>query len=197
MDLPFPSRFVDVNPNPGRHGCHHEECTQRSHAGWCQHWVVLEYSVNKMWDTETWRGKLEAVLPGVYFSFTGVEWCFRGPEKSWFYLVHLRMDRLRHRVNEDMLNQLRRVGEGEPGVKRWLVRSFPHCCSMRRRRGKNFYNLSMACHEEDEVPSSTRGRRRVLFGDEYTRKLLGQIWHQVDARIAQIEAEEPEKTKTG
>lgn len=192
MDLPFPNRFVDVNPNPGRHSdCSHEECMQRSHAGWCQHWVVLEYRINKMWDTDTWREKLTAVLPGVSFSFTGVEWSRRD-----IRLVYLRVDRLRHRVSKDMLEQLRRLGEGELGVKPYLVRPFPHCCNMRRRRGKNLGNLFMACNEDDTVPCGPRvWGSRTLFGDEYTRKLLGQIWHQVDARISQFEAEDAEKSR--
>lgn len=203
MDLPFPKGFVDRSPYSGRHGCGHEGCAEWLDIRglcWCQHWVVLEYGLfDQTWDRDTWRGKLEAVMPGVSFTFTGAERCFYDTGKRQpyvVYLVHLRVDPLRHRVSEEMLSQLRSIEDKKLGVCCLKVRSFPHCCSMRRRRGKNLENLYMACHEQDEV-SSSWSFTRSLFGDDDARVLLKQIWKTVDARIAQIEAEEAEKTEDG
>lgn len=192
LDLPFPRGWSDKNLNPGTHrDCDHEQCrTDGSHAGWCQHWVTVHYGIpDGPWDGKSWREQLEVVLPGIDFIFTGVEWSPCEVRKCWLYLIYLRVDPLSHRVDRDMLCALRHLGDGKPGMYCLEARPFPLCCSMRRRRGRNLENLYMACHEDDDMLLGPTGPR-VMFGDEFARLLLKQIWRTVDARIAQVEAEE-------
>jgi hypothetical protein len=197
MDLPvsIPRGLIDGSRYVGTHGCGHEGCAEWLDLPlcWCQQWIVLEYCVfDEPWDTESWWEKLKTALPKVHINFTGVSWSLSRRANEWFYLVYVRVNPVVHRVDEDMLRRLRRLGEQAPGVHCMLVQTLPHCCSKRRSRGKNLRNLYVACHEEDEVLGT-----RSLFGDEYTRGLLKLVWAQVDERIRKIEAEEAENPKNG
>lgn len=188
FDLPYLTGFMDTNPYPGRHdNCNHKECgteEKESHTGWCRHWVVLQYKVsNRNWDTRTWRENLKAVLPRVTFTFTGVEWLPGEIGDCWSYMLHLRVHPKLHRVDKDMLCQLERVGQGDPAVQCCTVQIVPYCCSMQRRSGMYYCNLYTGCYGHYDSFSGPMGPRS-LFGDEYTRLLLRQVWRYVNARRA-------------